>query len=386
MMKKLKKALSLSLAFVLSLSLVLPALADEPPMPTEEGTAPILLELDDADAAYIEREETLYTYHALPDLLSREQITSLNAIRNGAKITVTHGGNDPDSFIYIYFEGFEKSTESLTVDYWADEDEGAEHIDDFKDKYLFVNYWNTYFLSNSARPLYENSSEYKYLADSTGHYWNTGDFSFWLNESNEVEFNQDGINAVLLYSGDSVTFTLPNTGSDTIYKIYASIYYPQYDWTYWCWYAFKVDDALVASAAPAEPEQPSAPAEPEQPAAPSGISVTVGGTAVEWTDAAPFIDSNSRTMVPLRAVADAMSLTVNWDGDAREASFSDGSKTICFPIDSTSARTSDGGDVQMDTAAVIANDRTYAPIRYLAEYFGYTVGWDGATQTVSLAK
>ena len=138
--------------------------------------------------------------------------------------------------------------------------------------------------------------------------------------------------------------------------------------------------------APAQPEQPAAPAEPEQPAAPSGISVTVGGTAVEWTDAAPFIDANSRTMVPLRAVADAMSLTVNWDGDAREASFSDGSKTIYFPIDSTSARTSDGGAVEMDTAAVIASERTYAPIRYLAEYFGYTVGWDGATQTVSLTK
>ena len=138
--------------------------------------------------------------------------------------------------------------------------------------------------------------------------------------------------------------------------------------------------------APAQPEQPAAPAEPEQPAASSGISVTVGGTAVEWTDAAPFIDANSRTMVPLRAVADAMSLTVNWDGDAREASFSDGSKTICFPIDSTSARTSDGGAVEMDTAAVIASERTYAPIRYLAEYFGYTVGWDGATQTVSLTK
>ena len=122
---------------------------------------------------------------------------------------------------------------------------------------------------------------------------------------------------------------------------------------------------------------------PSTPAS-SGISVTVGGKAVEWTDAKPFIDANSRTMVPLRAVADAMKLTVNWDSNVREASFSNGSKTIYFPIDNTSARTSDGGAVQMDTAAVIVNDRTYAPIRYLAEYFGYEVGWDAATQTVSL--
>ena len=114
------------------------------------------------------------------------------------------------------------------------------------------------------------------------------------------------------------------------------------------------------------------------------LSVTVNGKAVQWTDAEPFIDANSRTMVPLRAVADAMGLTVDWDGDAREASFSNGSKTIYFPIDSTAARTGDGSIVQMDTAAVIVNSRTYAPIRYLAEYFGYTVGWDGATKTVSI--
>ena len=28
------------------------------------------------------------------------------------------------------------------------------------------------------------------------------------------------------------------------------------------------------------------------------------------------------------------------------------------------------------------NGRTYAPIRYLANYFGYTVDWDAATRTV----
>ena len=132
--------------------------------------------------------------------------------------------------------------------------------------------------------------------------------------------------------------------------------------------------------------QPTIPAEPEQPTTPSGISVTVGGAAVAWTDAVPFINANNRTMVPLRAVADAMDLTVNWDGGARVASFGDGDKTISFPIDSSTASTSDGGSVQMDTAAVIMNERTYAPIRYLAEYFGYEVGWDAATQTVSLTK
>lgn len=116
----------------------------------------------------------------------------------------------------------------------------------------------------------------------------------------------------------------------------------------------------------------------------SGITVTVNGTDVRWTDAAPFIDSNSRTMVPLRAVGEALGLTVDWNGAAREAIFTDGTKTIYFPIDSKFYKTQNGGTVAMDTAAVIVSSRTYAPVRYLAEYFGYTVGWDGATRTVGI--
>ena len=112
------------------------------------------------------------------------------------------------------------------------------------------------------------------------------------------------------------------------------------------------------------------------------VSVTVGGKTVAFTDAIPFIDENSRTLVPLRAVGDAMGLTVGWDGTAREASFTDGTKTIWFPIGSNQARTSDGRTITMDTMAVIRGNRTFAPIRALAEYFGHVVGWDPATRTV----
>ena len=112
------------------------------------------------------------------------------------------------------------------------------------------------------------------------------------------------------------------------------------------------------------------------------VYVTLNGKNVAFTDAIPFIDENSRTLVPLRAVGDAMGLTVGWDSAAREASFTDGAKTIYFPIGSKEARTSDGAVITMDTAAVIKGGRTFAPIRALAEYFGHTVGWDKTTRTV----
>ena len=123
-----------------------------------------------------------------------------------------------------------------------------------------------------------------------------------------------------------------------------------------------------------------------EPPAPDGISVTVNGKAVDWTDVKPFVDENNRTMVPLRAVADAMDLDVVWNDNAQVASFIDGGgKAINFIIGSSIAFMSDGTYIVMDTTAVVVNDRTYAPIRPLAEYFGYTVGWDDTTQTVTIS-
>lgn len=43
----------------------------------------------------------------------------------------------------------------------------------------------------------------------------------------------------------------------------------------------------------------------------------MNGGAVTWTDYAPFIDGNDRTMVPLRPVANALGLTVDWDRAAQ---------------------------------------------------------------------
>ena len=116
----------------------------------------------------------------------------------------------------------------------------------------------------------------------------------------------------------------------------------------------------------------------------AAVEVTVNGAYVSWTDAWPFIDENNRTMVPLRAVAEAMGLSVSWDGARREASFTDGARAIYFPIDSRTAYSGGGGQIPMDTAAVIVADRTYAPIRYLAEFFGFNVAWDGETRTVGI--
>ncbi len=145
---------------------------------------------------------------------------------------------------------------------------------------------------------------------------------------------------------------------------------------------------------------------PASVSAAKAVNVTVNGEQVVWTDAAPFIDSNERTMVPLRAVADALGIDVEWLSKEKCAKFTGTrditsrdyemsmEETVEFYINEDSMYTDRTfflgpewvdtavNEVKMDTAPIIRNSRTYAPIRYLAESFGYKVDWDKSTRTV----
>ena len=91
-------------------------------------------------------------------------------------------------------------------------------------------------------------------------------------------------------------------------------------------------------------------------------------------DAAPYVDSNWRTMVPIRALAEAFDATVTYDNDARTVTIEYNEQTIVMTIDEATY-TVNGVEAEMDTEAVInsADDRTYVPVRFAAEAMGFTV-------------
>ena len=91
-------------------------------------------------------------------------------------------------------------------------------------------------------------------------------------------------------------------------------------------------------------------------------------------DAAPYVDSNWRTMVPIRALAEAFDATVTYDNDARTVTIEYENQTIVMTIDDATY-TVNGVEAEMDTEAVInsADDRTYVPVRFAAEAMGFTV-------------
>ena len=89
-------------------------------------------------------------------------------------------------------------------------------------------------------------------------------------------------------------------------------------------------------------------------------------------DAAPFVDSNWRTMVPVRALSEAFGGTAEWDGDARTVTVVNGDTTIVFTADSDKY-TVNGEEKTMDTELTIIDGRTYVPVKFVAEELGYKV-------------
>lgn len=113
-----------------------------------------------------------------------------------------------------------------------------------------------------------------------------------------------------------------------------------------------------------------------------GISVFVDGITVIF-DSPPYIDNNNRLMVPLRAIAEAMNATVNWNPQTRVINISRGKDYIIFTIDSRDAMVN-GETKVMDTAAVIIDSRTMVPVRYVGEFFNSNVNWDPIQKRVTI--
>ncbi|MEE0205797.1 MAG: copper amine oxidase N-terminal domain-containing protein [Peptococcaceae bacterium] len=116
----------------------------------------------------------------------------------------------------------------------------------------------------------------------------------------------------------------------------------------------------------------------EDPLADRTVVMTIGSTdyvvnnSIVAGDAAPYVDSAWRTMVPFRVLGETFGATVNWDQD---------NQTVTYTVDDTElvmtigeeTYTINGEEQTMDTAPVLSGDRTYVPVRFVGEALGYTV-------------
>lgn len=112
---------------------------------------------------------------------------------------------------------------------------------------------------------------------------------------------------------------------------------------------------------------------------PAVIKVTVGGEKVAF-DVLPTI-TEGRTLVPLRAIFEALGAEVLWDGDTQTVTATKGEQKVVLTIGSNQMLA--GGEMKtLDVPAQIVDGRTLVPARAIAEAFGCSVDWDGENRTV----
>ena len=88
-------------------------------------------------------------------------------------------------------------------------------------------------------------------------------------------------------------------------------------------------------------------------------------------------------MLPIRFVVEALGGTVTWDEATQTVSIVKDDITIEIYINQSFALVN-GEPVQLDAPAYIANDRTYLPLRFVAENLGATVEWNAVDRTVTI--
>ncbi|WP_157942996.1 copper amine oxidase N-terminal domain-containing protein [Acetivibrio saccincola] len=111
------------------------------------------------------------------------------------------------------------------------------------------------------------------------------------------------------------------------------------------------------------------------------LRVVVNGNRVNFPDAEPFIDDNGRTQVPVRFVSEALGAEVGWEGSTKTVTISQRDKEIKIVIGKKDY-TINGEKSLMDTEALLKEDRTFVPIRFVSEGLGARVDWDPAVRTV----
>ena len=111
------------------------------------------------------------------------------------------------------------------------------------------------------------------------------------------------------------------------------------------------------------------------------LRVVVNGDRVNFPDAEPFIDDNGRTQIPVRFVSEALGAEVGWEGSTKTVTISQGDKEIKIVIGKKDY-TINGEKSLMDTEALLKEDRTFVPIRFVSEGLGAKVDWDPAVRTV----
>jgi len=114
------------------------------------------------------------------------------------------------------------------------------------------------------------------------------------------------------------------------------------------------------------------------------VKVVINDKEISF-DEKPFIDENSRTLIPVRFVSEELGATVEWNQEKKEVTITKEDKIIKLIINKKNAFVNDE-EIILDTKAILKNSRTFVPVRFISETLGTTVKWDQETQSVLITS
>ena len=127
---------------------------------------------------------------------------------------------------------------------------------------------------------------------------------------------------------------------------------------------------LLSLACPAYAAGPEAP-----------IKAFLNGTALVM-DVPPVL-KEGRALVPFRAIGEALTAEVDWDGSARKVTLTLGDKTVQLFIGNKTAYVN-GKAITLDVPAMLVEDRTMVPLRFISESLGASVQWSGELRRIDI--
>ena len=114
-----------------------------------------------------------------------------------------------------------------------------------------------------------------------------------------------------------------------------------------------------------------------------GIKVVLNGEELIF-DVPPQL-INDRTMVPMRKIFESLGADVKWEGESQTITATKDDIVIIMQIDNVII-TVKGVDIELDVPPQLIDSRTLVPVRAVAEGLDVVVGWDDETNTVILTK
>lgn len=113
------------------------------------------------------------------------------------------------------------------------------------------------------------------------------------------------------------------------------------------------------------------------------VTLKINGQPI-FTDTSPYISRN-RTFVPVRFIAQAFGMEVEWLQEEKKVTIKDVEKTVEMWIGSDRFAVNNQ-EYLMDVPVDGINGRAMVPVRFIAEALGFTVAWNDYTYSVEMNK